>query len=241
MIEIEEINVWGFKNAIQGTELELLKCLFDHYQDKGYHKSKYGYELHSKPYITVTTEFDAVLELSYRKIRKIKECCKTNNLELNNAVLYKRILVFSTGQFITIRNCKIMKQRTENNDYLWINTGDNNTEQSHRVIAKCFIPNPNNLPCINHKNGIKNDNRVENLEWCTHSDNTLHAYRTGLEKKVLGEDHHGHKLNRGDVDYIKEHFIKGSQEYGAAALGRKFGVDKSTIEDAYYGKTWKEV
>ena len=183
-IKVENIDVWGFKHAVRGIELELLKYLFNHYQNKGYHKNKYGYELHSKPYITVATEFDAILELSYRKIRKIKECCEINNLKLDNAVLYKGILVFPTGQFITIRNCKIMKQRTDNNDYLWINTGDNNIEQSHRVVAKCFIPNPNDLECVNHKNGIKNDNRVENLEWCTYSDNTLHSFKNGLQKFI---------------------------------------------------------
>lgn len=184
MIKVENIEVFNFEGAIRGMELELLKYLFTHYQSKGYHKNKYGYELHSKPYITVATEFDAILELSYRKIRKIKECCKINNLKLDSAILYKGILVFSTGQFITIRNCKMMKQRTDNNEYLWINTGDNSTEQSHRVIAKCFIPNPNDLPCVNHKNGIKNDNRVENLEWCTYSDNTLHSFENGLQKFI---------------------------------------------------------
>lgn len=52
----------------------------------------------------------------------------------------------------------------------------------HRLVALSFIPNPLNLICVNHINGIKTDNRIANLEWVTYKENTQHAFRTGLSK-----------------------------------------------------------
>lgn len=58
----------------------------------------------------------------------------------------------------------------------------------HRLVAEAFLPNPNGYPCIDHINGCKSDNRVENLEWVTHSENTKRAVAMGLFKPVISDE-----------------------------------------------------
>lgn len=57
----------------------------------------------------------------------------------------------------------------------------------HRLVAEAFIPNPDNLPCINHKNGNKKDNRIENLEWCDSQYNSRHR-ATALRKNTKSKE-----------------------------------------------------
>lgn len=76
----------------------------------------------------------------------------------------------------------------------------------HRLVGKAFIPNPENKPEINHKDGIKDNNYYKNLEWVTRSENTQHSFDTGLQKGLSGSDNpKATKVKQYDLDgnYIK--------------------------------------
>ena len=88
----------------------------------------------------------------------------------------------------------------------------------HICVALAFIPNPNGLPCINHKDGNKANNRVDNLEWCSHAENMKHASRTGLCKG------YGYK----PVLQIKEGVIV-NEFFSAAEAERVTGIHSSAI------------
>ena len=113
--------------------------------------------------------------------------------------------------------------------------GKKNIFRVSRLVAQAFIPNPKNLPVVNNKDGNRQNNCVENLEWVTVSENTLHTYRE------LGYKNPRRKLTEEQVREIRKVYKARDRKFGGEALARKYGVDDTVISWVANNKSYKDV
>ena len=98
--------------------------------------------------------------------------------------------VSNLGNVYSIKNNKLLKLHISHKGYVVVCLYKNNkqhTQQIHRLIAQAFIPNPNNLPCVNHKDENPGNNDFRNLEWCTYKYNNNYGTFAERRRKTMEE------------------------------------------------------
>lgn len=193
--------------------------------------------------------------------------CKTKRIQglfLGNVEVWKDIKgyenVYQVSSFGNVRSLErykqgprgtlrlvkgtLLKLRTKKSGYLDVHlrTLKNLYPSVHTLVAKTFLPNPDNKRTVNHKNGIKTDNNISNLEWATESEQMLHAIQLGLytppditKYSKKGEEANASKLKQEDILKIKE-LRKEGNTYKNISL--KFNIGISQVFRICKNQSW---
>ncbi len=151
--------------------------------------------------------------------------------------------VYSDGKIYS-HVSEIFLKPHDSNGYLKVDLYKNGKKKPirvHRAVCLAFLNNPELKPDVNHIDGCKTNNKVENLEWCTAQENAVHALKNNLLKPSTGEIHSSSKLKNEDITYIRESYIPYCRLYGCTALSRKFGVSNQLVSLIVNNKRWKSV
>lgn len=172
--------------------------------------------------------------------------------------LYDNYYISSYGRLAT-NNWKnssklmLMKPAHDANGYLRTvikhPDGRLKTVKIHRLVCTAFHPNIENKPQVNHIDCVRDNNRADNLEWCTNSENTLHSIKMGTYVMqdpngdnlplLQGEDSYMAKLTQKEVLEIRLKFKP--RKYTRDMLSVEYNVSPTTIKDIVLRRTWKHI
>jgi hypothetical protein len=141
------------------------------------------------------------------------------------------------GEIRNARTKQVLKQHIGSDGYMRIQLAGR-TRLVHRIIADTFVLKPIGKEFVNHIDGNKTNNSAFNLEWVTRSENMQHAYNSGLKKPLAGTKNGHAKLTEEAVAFIRENYVPGDKEFGAKALGKKFGVAHQTVAAVFHKQNW---
>lgn len=130
---------------------------------------------------------------------------------------------------------------TNSNGYLGVSLSIKNCRRNayiHRLVAETFLPNPLNKKCVNHKDGNKQNNNIDNLEWNTYKENQNHAYDNNLWD-LNGENCRLAKLTNKKVLQIRKLSFAG--ELTNKEIAKKFNIYHSTVYKIHKRETWKHI
>lgn len=146
------------------------------------------------------------------------------------------------GVVVSSKTGRAIKAVTFPNGYVYVHlykNGKGKCVRVHRIVAETFLPKPAGCDQVNHINGIKTDNRIQNLEWCNRYGNMKHAMEKGLFNPK-GEANPSAKLTQEDVNAIRAEYIKGSKQHGTVALAKKYNVSNVMIGKIVRHENWAQ-
>jgi len=110
---------------------------------------------------------------------------------------------------------------------------------AHRLLALAFIPNPESKPCVNHKDGDRANNSLENLEWNTSGENARHSVKRLGMSRFQGENNFASKLAEAEVKEIRAWWKTG--DVTQASIAAQWGISFQHVSDIVNGKRWAHI
>lgn len=155
-----------------------------------------------------------------------------------------KYLIDKSGNIFSLMRRRLIKPHTDGR-YLKYRLMDHEafmtSKRVHRLVAQTFIPNPSNLPEVNHLDGNKNNNHVTNLEWCTRAHNQQHAYNTGLQvvdpTQKQGERNPQSKLTGQKVLEVRA--LSGKMTH--REIAQQYNMSQQQVSDIIRRKAWKHI
>ena len=174
----------------------------------------------------------------WKDIKGYEGWYKVSNL--GNVRSLDRAITYSNGRK-HFEKGKMLKPTLKSNGYYYVSLSRNCKTPKydiHKLVAIAFLENPNNYKCVNHIDGNKLNNNINNLEWCSYSYNAIHANKLGLTTVTKGETNGMAKLTETQVKEIKELLNKG---HTGRSLANKFNVAEATISQIKNNKLWSHI
>lgn len=141
-----------------------------------------------------------------------------------------------------IWNIKELKLDDSRRDYLSVTLFKDGRRYRflvHRLVAEVFIPNLESKPQVNHKDGNRSNNSIDNLEWVTASENSQHALATGLAKPAVGEQYKRSHLTESDVKEIRS--LWNTNDFTQIEIATRFNTSRGTINNIVNNYTWTHI
>lgn len=188
------------------------------------------------------TRAEAKANAKQRREDLFKEAVEAHKGQYKAVPENPKYFAFDDGRIWSTRTSRFLKPYTQNLGYQFIGqffvNGKQTLQLLHRMIAFTFIPNPEGLPEINHKDGNKHNNDISNLEWCNRQYNMQHARENGLMiPGMLNKASTRRKLDFGQAEEIREKYAKGGISMDNLAL--QYGIHPSNVKRILKGTTYK--